>query len=52
MTDERRQRLLGMADDYGIDERIVFMLADMLGENEDHDGLITTLEDYQQTHGH
>lgn len=47
MTEERRQKLLDMAEDYEIDERIVFMLADLLGENEDDDGLVVHLEDAQ-----
>ena len=44
---EDREEYLGeLASEYGISEDIVYMLADMLGPNEDHDGLITALEDY------
>lgn len=35
-----------LADDYGVPNDVVFMLADILGENEDYDGLICSLEDY------
>jgi hypothetical protein len=30
----------------GVDKRTVFMLADLLGPDEDFDGLVTSLEDY------
>ena len=45
MTRERREYLLGLADDYGVAEDVVFMLADLLGPNEDRDGLLTSRED-------
>ena len=35
-----------LAEDYEVDVNTVYMLADMLGENEDFDGLVTSLEDY------
>lgn len=41
----RREYLQGLADEFGIDPGTVFMLADMLGPNEDFDGLVTSLED-------
>lgn len=37
--------LLDLADNYGVDSDVVVGLADMLGENEDFDGLVTELED-------
>ena len=50
-TDEgyesRRDYLTSLADDFGIDTEIVFSIAGMLGSNEDFDGLVTELEDYQ-----
>ena len=46
MTKERKAYLIGLADDFGLNQDIVFMAADMLGENEDYYGLVTTLEDY------
>lgn len=41
----RRHYLECIADDYGLDSQIVFSIADMLGPNEDFDGLISVLED-------
>lgn len=43
----RTDYLNDLADDYGVPNDIVFMLADILGENEDYDGLINMLEDYE-----
>jgi hypothetical protein len=45
MNEERQQYLRELAENYDIDEDIVFMLAGLLGENEDYDGLITSIED-------
>jgi hypothetical protein len=48
-TDEgyksRRDYLNSLADEMGIDVETVYAAADMLGPNEDFDGLVTTLED-------
>ena len=44
--ESRREYLLDLADNMGMDASIVFALADMLGRNEDFDGLVTSLEDY------
>lgn len=41
----RRQYLKGLAEDYGLPLSIVLSAAQMLGPNEDFDGLISTLED-------
>jgi hypothetical protein len=50
-TDEgyesRRDYLISLADDFGVDTEIVFAIAGMLGSGEDFDGLICELEDYQ-----
>jgi len=43
--ENREDYLIGLADDYGVDEETVFSLADMLGPNEDFDGLVTSIED-------
>ena len=48
MTKERKEYLTGLADDFGLHKNIVFMAASMLGESEDYDGLVTTLEDYAE----
>lgn len=44
----RRDYLLSLADDTGVDLDIVMALADMLGADEDFDGLVTSLEDYAE----
>jgi hypothetical protein len=41
----RQAYLASLADDYGIDQAVVTIIADTLGPNEDFDGLIITLED-------
>ena len=46
MNKKRRQYLEGLAADYGIPEETVFAVADLLGPNEDYDGLISMLDDY------
>jgi hypothetical protein len=42
---DRQEYLDDLADNLGIDRSIVSALADMLGETEDFDGLVTSLED-------
>ena len=44
--ESRREYLLDLAGNMGLDPSIVFALADMLGSSEDFDGLVTSLEDY------
>jgi hypothetical protein len=48
-TDEgyqsRRDYLECLAEDMGVHVETVFMLASMLGPDEDFDGLVTSLED-------
>ena len=43
----RREYLVAMAEEYDVDEETVFLMADMLGKDEDFDGLISMLEDYE-----
>jgi len=43
----RKEYLLDLADNFGIASRDVFALADLLGDTEDFDGLVSTLEDYE-----
>ena len=47
--ESRREYLLDLADNMGMDASIVFALADILGSNEDFDGLVTALEDLEMT---
>ena len=42
----RKEYLIGLAEDYGVSRSDVFMMADLLGENEDYDGLISMLQDH------
>ena len=41
----REDYLEHLSDEYGVDIAVVSSLADMLGPNEDFDGLINALED-------
>lgn len=41
----RDEYLEGLADEYGVDLDVVYNLADVLGPNEDFDGLPMMLED-------
>lgn len=47
MLATRRIYLETLADDYRVGLEIILMLADVLGEDEDHDGLINAIEDYK-----
>ena len=42
-TKERFEYMKGLSAEYGIRLNVVLALADMLGPNEDHDGLVTEL---------
>lgn len=44
--ESREDYLKGLAEELDMDESFVFMTADLLGPNEDFDGLVTMLEDY------
>lgn len=43
---DRQDYLDDLADNMGIDRSVVSALADLLGETEDFDGLVTSLEDF------
>ena len=48
---DRNDYLASLAEDFGLDlESEVRPLADLLGPNEDFDGLVTALEDYADGH--
>lgn len=47
MDKKRYEYLKELSDEYGVPLAVVIEVAEMLGPNEDHDGLITTLEDYE-----
>lgn len=42
---DRAEYLSAISEDYAVDIETVQCLADLLGENEDFDGLISALED-------
>lgn len=42
---DRADYLSCLAEDYGVDLQTVQALADLLGPNEDFDGLVSSLED-------
>ena len=44
--ESRKDYLISLSFETGIDRQTVFALADMLGSSEDFDGLVTTLEDH------
>jgi len=46
--DSRRHYLACLADDYGVPLVTVRTLADMLGPNEDSDGLVTSVQDVSE----
>ena len=46
-AENRAEYLAMLADDYGIDLDVVQAMADVLGPNEDFDGLVTSLEDME-----
>ena len=46
-AESRAEYLAMLADEYGIDLDVVQAMADVLGPNEDFDGLVTSLEDME-----
>jgi len=47
--DSRKDYLISLADDYGVEKSDVFAIASILGSNEDFDGLVTSLEDFAES---
>ena len=45
--EDRNDYLTSLADDYGMELATVNELASILGESEDFDGLVTTIEDHE-----
>ena len=41
----RRSYLMSLAEEFALDDETVFMMAHVLGPNEDFDGLVTILAD-------
>jgi hypothetical protein len=46
----RKDYLESLSKDFEIDLDTVLMMSDLLGSNEDFDGLITSLEDYLESY--
>ena len=46
----REEYVLDLADSLGVPHDIALIAAQMLGPNEDQDGLVTELEDYAESH--
>ena len=46
--EDRQAYLFMLSEDMGIPLCVVYAIADSLGPNEDFDGLISTLEDYEE----
>jgi hypothetical protein len=44
----REDYLLSLAEEFELDAELVFELAKVLGESEDFDGLVVTLEDHSE----
>lgn len=47
----RKEYLKSLSEEYGVYIGAVYALADLLGEDEDFDGLISELEDYSEAIG-
>lgn len=50
MTDERRKYLKQVAEDYGVREDAVFTIAELLGPEEDYDGLLSAVDDLDSSY--
>ena len=48
---DRRHYVLSMAEEYGVPAHIAIQLANLLGKDEDFDGLVTALQDYADSGG-
>ena len=45
--EDREDYLRSLAEEHDADEESVFALADMLGPNEDFDGLVSSIQDWE-----
>jgi hypothetical protein len=46
MTDERKEYLKELSNEFDVPMGVVLDTASILGESEDYDGLVTSLSDY------
>ena len=49
---DRKDYLNSLAEEFDIDRSIVYAAADILGPEEDWDGLVSNLEDYAESQGY
>ena len=49
--EDRDDYLKSLADEYGVPIQIVNVMADILGPEEDFDGLVISLQDAERYHG-
>ena len=49
--ENREAYLKDLADEYGVDAQVVYMIADLYGPTEDFDGLVSEVQDYAYLHG-
>lgn len=48
---DRREYLQSMSEEFDVPIEAVMCLAEILGEDEDFDGLVSSLEDYEMMYG-
>jgi hypothetical protein len=46
MTEERMQHMADLADEYGLDVGYIISLSEVLGPEEDHDGLVAMVQEF------
>ena len=47
----RKDYLISLSEEYDVDKSIVFSIASMLGSEEDFDGLVSLIQDYEYLGG-
>ena len=47
----RKDYLISLSEEFGVDKSIVFSIAYMLGSEEDFDGLVSMIQDYEYLGG-
>lgn len=47
----RKDYLISLSEEYDVDKSVVFSIASMLGSEEDFDGLVSMIQDYEYLGG-
>lgn len=47
----RKDYLISLSEEFGVDKSVVFSIAYMLGSEEDFDGLVSMIQDYEYLGG-